>query len=213
MPAKPLRKRSSARYSTDPSAPSELNVFVHLDPEGVLAQARAIDARRKNGEMVGRLAGVPVAIKDVLCVEGEPTTCGSRMLKNFRPPYDATVIAKLKAAGAILFGKTNMDEFAMGSSTENSAYGPTRNPWDEARVPGGSSGGSAAAVAADLAPLALGLRHRRLDPPAGGRLRRRRAQADLRPGQPLWPDRVRQLARPDRSVRPRPRRHGAAARA
>ncbi len=133
-----------------------LNVFVHLDADHVLDQARAVDRRRKAGEPVGRLGGVPVAIKDLLCVRGEPTTCSSRMLKGFRPPYDATVIDRLRNAGAILFGKTNMDEFAMGSSTENSAYGPTLNPWDETRVPGGSSGGSAAAVAAGLAPLSLG---------------------------------------------------------
>jgi aspartyl-tRNA(Asn)/glutamyl-tRNA(Gln) amidotransferase subunit A len=135
---------------------ARLNVFVHLDRDAVLAQARAVDARRKAGERLGRLAGLPVAIKDVLCTEGEPTTCGSRMLKDFRAPYNATIIERLKQADAVLFGKTNMDEFAMGSSTENSAYGPTRNPWDEERIPGGSSGGSAAAVAACLAPLAIG---------------------------------------------------------
>jgi aspartyl-tRNA(Asn)/glutamyl-tRNA(Gln) amidotransferase subunit A len=133
-----------------------LNVFVHLEGERILDQARAIDRKRQAGEPVGPLAGVPIAVKDVLCVDGEPTTCGSRMLKSFRPPYDATAVARLKEAGAVLFGKTNMDEFAMGSSTENSAYGPTLNPWDESRVPGGSSGGSAAAVAAGLAPMALG---------------------------------------------------------
>jgi aspartyl-tRNA(Asn)/glutamyl-tRNA(Gln) amidotransferase subunit A len=133
-----------------------LNAFSHLDPEAALSQARAVDARRRRGEPLGPLAGVPVAIKDVLCVEGEPTTCGSRMLADFRPPYDATVIARLRAAGAVLFGKTNMDEFAMGSSTETSYFGPTKNPWDETRIPGGSSGGSAVAVAADLAPLSLG---------------------------------------------------------
>jgi aspartyl-tRNA(Asn)/glutamyl-tRNA(Gln) amidotransferase subunit A len=133
-----------------------LNAFVHLDQEAILQQARSIDAKRKAGAPLGPLAGLPVAIKDLICVDGEPTTCGSRMLKSFRPPYDATVITKLRAADAVLFGKTNMDEFAMGSSTETSAYGPTLNPWDEERIPGGSSGGAAAVVAADLAPLSLG---------------------------------------------------------
>jgi aspartyl-tRNA(Asn)/glutamyl-tRNA(Gln) amidotransferase subunit A len=133
-----------------------LNAFVHLDPEVVLTQARSIDERRARGEPLGPLAGLPVAIKDVLCVEGEPTTCGSRMLRDFRPPYSATVIDRLRAAGAVLFGKTNMDEFAMGSSTETSAYGPSRNPWDEERIAGGSSGGSAVAVAAGITPVSLG---------------------------------------------------------
>jgi aspartyl-tRNA(Asn)/glutamyl-tRNA(Gln) amidotransferase subunit A len=146
----------SRTYLDRVRALSRLNGFVHLDEEAVLEQARQVDRKRREQQPLGPLAGVPVAIKDVICVRNEPTTCGSRMLRTFRPPYDATVITKLKAADAILFGKTNMDEFAMGSSTENSAYGPTLNPWDETRIPGGSSGGSAAVVAADLVPLSLG---------------------------------------------------------
>ncbi|HUT89282.1 MAG TPA: Asp-tRNA(Asn)/Glu-tRNA(Gln) amidotransferase subunit GatA [Thermoguttaceae bacterium] len=134
----------------------KVGAFLRVDAEGALRRAAEIDRKRRRGERVGRLGGLPVAVKDVLTTEGEPTTCASRMLEDFRPPYDATVIAALKSADAVLIGKTNMDEFAMGGSTENSAFQITRNPWDLERIPGGSSGGSAACVAASMAPLAVG---------------------------------------------------------
>ncbi len=134
----------------------ELNVFLTLCPERAYAQADAVDRRAKAGEPLPPLAGVPVAIKDVIVTRGVPTTAGSRILEAYKPPYDATAVARLEQAGAVVLGKTNCDEFAMGSSNENSAYGPVRNPHDTARVPGGSSGGSAAAVADALAVAALG---------------------------------------------------------
>jgi aspartyl-tRNA(Asn)/glutamyl-tRNA(Gln) amidotransferase subunit A len=135
---------------------TEVHAFLHVDSEGALAQARDVDARRKAGEKLAPLAGVPLALKDVLVQKGIPTTCGSKMLEGWRPPYDSTVVSRLKDNGIIILGKTNMDEFAMGSSTENSAYGPTHNPWDLTRIPGGSGGGSSAALAAFEAPLAIG---------------------------------------------------------
>ena len=133
-----------------------VHAFLHVAADAALAQAREVDARRAAGEHLGPLAGVPIAVKDVVVTAGMPTTCGSRMLQGWVPPYDATLVTRLREAGLVILGKTNMDEFAMGSSTEHSAYGPTRNPWDLDRIPGGSGGGSAAAVASFEAPLAIG---------------------------------------------------------
>lgn len=135
---------------------TSVKAFLHVDAEGALAQAARVDADRSSGKKLHPLAGIPLALKDVLTQDGIPTTAGSKILQGWKPQYDSTVVSKIKEAGVVILGKTNMDEFAMGSSTENSAYGPTFNPWDLSRTPGGSSGGSAAAVSAFEAPLAIG---------------------------------------------------------
>jgi len=138
------------------SVDADVHAFLFVDSQGALAQAAAVDAKRAAGEKLSPLAGVPLALKDVMVQKGVPTTAGSKILEGWRPPYDSTVVVNLKKNDIVILGKTNMDEFAMGSSTENSAYGPTHNPWDLTRIPGGSGGGSSAALAAFEAPLAIG---------------------------------------------------------
>jgi aspartyl-tRNA(Asn)/glutamyl-tRNA(Gln) amidotransferase subunit A len=167
LSASELRRRVAAReVSCEETARAHLDriaavergvdAFLSVLPERALERARALDRTLAAGTSAPPLAGVPVGVKDLLHLEGVPTTCGSRILEGYRPPFTATAVSRLEAAGAVVVGKTNMDEFAMGSSTERSAYKPTRNPWDGGRVPGGSSGGSAAAVAAGMASIALG---------------------------------------------------------
>lgn len=148
----------ATRFFLDRIAASSesLGAFLYIDGEGALAQAAQIDQQRAAGQALGKLAGVPIALKDNLCTRGLPTTCASRILQGYIPPYDAHVVEALRKAGAIIIGKTNMDEFAMGSSNENSAFFPVRNPWNLEHVPGGSSGGAAAATAASMVAGAFG---------------------------------------------------------
>jgi len=181
-----------------------VHAFLHLN-EKALETAASVDAKRRAGEKLGPLAGVPIAIKDVLCTIGMPSTAGSRILEGWVPPYDATTVARLRAADLVLLGKTNMDEFAMGSSTEFSAYGPTHNPWDLDRIPGGSGGGSAAAVASFEAPIALGS-------DTGGSIRQPAAVTGSVGVKPTYGDRPRELTRPGWARLPHGARRGPRAR-
>jgi aspartyl-tRNA(Asn)/glutamyl-tRNA(Gln) amidotransferase subunit A len=186
----------------------ELNAYLALSPERAYEQAARIDAAVSRGEALPALAGVPIAVKDVISTTGVRTTCGSKILETYVPPYDATAVERLERAGAVILGKTNCDEFAMGSSNENSAYGPVRNPVATDRVPGGSSGGSAAVVAAGLAVASLGT-------DTGGSIRQPGSfcgipglDANLRARLALRAGRVRVLARQDWAVHREYRRHG-----
>ena len=179
-----------------------VNSFVTVDREGALKRAKEVQKQIDDGTLTGPLAGVPVAIKDNMCTKDLLTTCSSKILYNFIPTYTAEAVLNLEKAGAVILGKTNMDEFAMGSTTETSAYGETKNPWNTEHVPGGSSGGSCTAVAAEEC-LCTWIRYRRFHPSAEFLLRRDRNQADLRNGITLRTDRLRFILRPDRTGRKR----------
>ncbi len=150
------RELTQAHLDRTAAVDGAVHSYLHVDAEGALAAADAVDEARAQGRDLHRLAGVPIAVKDVMATAGLPTTCGSRILEGWVPPYDATLVSRIKAAGMPILGKTNMDEFAMGSSTEHSAYGPSHNPWDLERIPGGSGGGSSSVIASFQAPLAIG---------------------------------------------------------